>query len=155
MVVRKKTTENEQVSQSDINSQKDYLDIEGMNLAQQIGDLGGINDEQDEQGQTLQPTPQNYEGIVGGTLRHVPGAQKEELRQEMSQITQKQHLTRIGESIQRSSEIRDRKDKRNKDDYLQKEILRILSKRTNPIKVQDINNFSNEDDEIGITRKRR
>ena len=100
MVVRKKTTENEQVSQSDINSQKDYLDIEGMNLAQQIGDLGGINDEPDEQGQTLQPTPQNYEGVVGGTLRHAPGAQKEELRQEMSQITQKQHLTRIGESIQ-------------------------------------------------------
>ena len=55
----------------------------------------------------------------------------------------------------RSSEIRDRKDKRNKDDYLQKEILRILSKRTNPIKVQDINNFSNEDYEIEITKKRR
>ena len=55
----------------------------------------------------------------------------------------------------RPSERKDRKDKRNKDDYLQKEILKILSKRTNPIKVQTMNNFSNEDDEFGITKKRR
>ena len=145
MAVKRKTTENEQVSQADINSQEDYLDIEGMNLAQQIGNLGGDSEPE----QNIQQTPQNYEGIVGGTLRHVPGAQKEELRQEMSQITQKKHLTRIGESIQRSSEIRDGWMDVDKKLLGERAIFypEDWQFRVRPATVEAIRNWSNIDDE--------
>lgn len=67
-------------------------------MEQYIGHLGG---EQDET-----TVPQQQAASLG-TLRHVPGEREQELREDMEEITQRKGLTRIGENIRVSTEIRD------------------------------------------------
>lgn len=105
MAVKRKTTENEQLSQSDINNSESYLDMEGMNLAEQIGQLGG-GVEQSTMEMTEKQRRQQELGI-GQQLRHSPMNMKEELREEMADTVAEKHLTRIGESIRKTSDIRD------------------------------------------------
>lgn len=149
MAVKRKTTENEQISQADINSQSDYLDIEGMDLAQQIGDLGGDQSFGPQASQQVMQQQPQTEGMVGGQLRHAPGSQKEELRKEVSQITQAKHLTKVGESIQQSSDIRDGWMDVDKKLLGERAIFypEDWQFRVRPATVEAIRNWSNIDDE--------
>lgn len=89
-------------------SNDEYLDFDDdKTLEQQIGDLGLVEQEQPDQLDQPQQVNQHYDSLVGKQLQHTPQAKEAERNKQMAETVQTRHLSRVGEQIQRSTEIRD------------------------------------------------
>lgn len=85
-------------------SNEDYLDFDTQEttLEQQIGNMGV-----EEPAVTDTPASVQHDSLIGQQLRHTPQAKEAERNAAMQTIVKEQHLSRIGDSIKQTTEIRD------------------------------------------------
>lgn len=105
MTIKRKTTTMEENGLYD-----DELNEMTADVASKIGNLGGeFNSEFNDivEDKEVTPQTQHEESLIGKSLRHVPGQEEADLREEMQETRQRKHLTEVGGQINKSIEIRD------------------------------------------------